>query len=284
MDDWSTSGLAPPWSPRDALKATRAGFGPIWNEPGLILSTQWSPTVKMSLNQSIALTPVSKLETSLHRALLEGTSNYQLRYIPADKQDELITMEAVSEVMNATGTCLNDDIVRYIVGQDDQYLTPSNLSMQKSSGTCRRKLFAILVMLGVPAKIHSFINEGIWDRHLPFQRRPTTNEWEYRDDNSVAGSRRVRCFQDDTWDQRSVVLFDIYQWYLLSPVFDFDHPRLMHYCLHRKTPLPFIEVCSENRRSINGGFGEVRRVRIHPAHHNMKVGSRLSSYILPLSE
>ncbi len=140
------------------------------------------------------------------------------------------------------------------------------------TSSSRRKLFAILVMMGKHEKIVSFIQEGICDRHLPLQRNPDNCEWGYFETLGVDQVFKVvKCFKDGSWRRYEIDLVDKYQWYFLSPVFQFNCPELIHYSLNKSIPLPFIADISDEGSPFIGGFSDVRRVKIHPAHHDLKV-------------
>ncbi|KAI1125876.1 kinase-like domain-containing protein [Nemania abortiva] len=182
-----------------------------------------------------------------------------------DKQNELITTDKVLGIMRAIGMPLNGDDERTAVSQIVPPSPRSSPTIGETSSMSRRKLFAIVVMLGEPENILSFIREGIWDEHLPLRRDPTTREWERRDNSDRDKMLRVACFKDEMWSPSFQDLFEIYQWYFLPPFFDMGGVGLRHYPLRHEVPLPFIE----DEPHAEGGFGQVRRVKVHRGHHNL---------------
>ncbi|KAK9776856.1 putative Protein kinase domain-containing protein [Seiridium cardinale] len=174
--------------------------------------------------------------------------------------------KAISSMSASFDGLIEQDVVDHIYSSHS-YTNPSTGNVISTS---RRKLFAILIMLGIPDRIGLFIKENIWDIHLPFQKNSVTREWESHGPGGTMEPLVVPCFNDDAWQTPLADLFDTYQWYMLAPVFDMRHETMMHYLLHENTPLPFIKHSLNEAVVINGGFGEVRKVMIHPAHHNLQ--------------
>ena len=122
-------------------------------------------------------------------------------------------------------------------------------------------------MIKAPEKIVHFIQEGIWDDHLPFLENSNTGKLEYCDVYNTKRMLSVGSFEISVWKHWQIELFDKYQWYFLSPVFEFDKAEMVHYSLDTRIKVPFIENERGEQTTIYGGFGEVRKVKIHHAHH-----------------
>ncbi|KAI1149908.1 kinase-like domain-containing protein [Nemania diffusa] len=181
-------------------------------------------------------------------------------YIPEDKQHKLITIDTVDKVMKAFELPVNDDHGHSVV---DQILPPS------SSKSSRRKLFTILFLASELAHIFSFIKKGIWDDHLPLQRNTRSKIWECHGDTESDTKLKVACSNENLLSSKSnSTKFEHYQWFLLAPVFNLRSPQVIHYPLYRLTRVPFNECTPGDQSQKEGGFGEVWRVKIHPAHHN----------------
>lgn len=196
-------------------------------------------------------TPIISLDNDLHGALVGG------RYIPIDKQNELTSREKVLEVMVTATKSLSNINIQHVV---DQIYQPRKTEDPVAKGekrvTSRRKLFAILVMINKPKEILSFIKEDIWDDNLPFQRDQVL---------------KIEAFENNTWKRFEVEAFYAYQWYFLSPVLELNSPKLIHYRFTERIPLPFISEITDINNSSGGGFGDVRKVQIHPAHYDSNV-------------
>lgn len=166
--------------------------------------------------------------------------------------------------MKAFELPVNDDHGHSVV---DQILPPS------SSKSSRRKLFTILFLASELAHIFSFIKKGIWDDHLPLQRNTRSKIWECHGDTESDTKLKVACSNENLLSSKSnSTKFEHYQWFLLAPVFNLRSPQVIHYPLYRLTRVPFNECTPGDQSQKEGGFGEVWRVKIHPAHHNWEVG------------
>ncbi|KAI0964733.1 kinase-like domain-containing protein [Xylaria arbuscula] len=221
------------------------------------------------------LPPVERLRESLRGACVSQDRYNTRMYIPEDKQSEIITEYNVSATLKHATVTSHGEGLQSLV---DQVIPPDLApgSAQAIESRSRQKLFAILIMLGVPEKIHTFIRDNIWDSHLPLHRNLVEKRWECYDNVNGDKVLKIARFMDHIRDPHSHLedlledLFEKYQWYMIAPVFDLSGPELMHYSLLKNTPLPFIEDRPGGEHPVRGGFGEVRRVRIHPAHHTLR--------------
>ena len=127
-----------------------------------------------------------------------------------------------------------------------------------------RNLFAVLILIGVPEEITSFVEEGICDADLPLIKIPRKR--------SRRGSNTLRCRNNDCplkcvarWGDKTVTEFEQWQWKVLSPFFAWskDQP-IEHQSFEAERILPFI---SRQKTPSCGGFGQVYRVHIHPDYH-----------------
>jgi hypothetical protein len=153
----------------------------------------------------------------------------------------------------------------------------------KSELTTRRKIFAILVLVeNVPA-ITDFIDEGIFDCHLPFLFRDGTGERSgtldvYRKLKVREGEPdreiEIEFFQE--WDDLKLESFKSSQWQVLAPYFQLvsKDNKVMHYNLDDRSVLPFIEDYKvDEPLAQHGGSADVRRVKIHKSHQNIRIVS-----------
>lgn len=150
--------------------------------------------------------------------------------------------------------------------------TPSNSSVEHRNTSSAHqkqfydksytKIFAILVLIGRPARIMPFIDEGVCDADLPFARMPLGGGSIILRRKS-AQDEELRCF--DKWDHLSMKKFEQYQWKFLAPFFERGSGRHIHHqILGPKVILPFT---SYSLRSENGAFGQVSKVKIHSDYH-----------------
>ncbi|KAL6412176.1 serine/threonine protein kinase [Ilyonectria robusta] len=244
-------------------------------------------SAKSSLGGSISARHPSTASTQRSRAL-----NYEIqhlmedctwasnsgRFLPEDKIDMAINHESVQRELD--------------IGEDNEQ-TLSNIFPH------RRKLLAILSMMGKSQAIFKLIDECIMDEHLPFQQERTpARSLSYhpldQDRCPAVETRAIKSFEDwESWEQDS---FFRYQWQLVVPHFvlgcdispEFEHLRLQH----TSTILPFVggpgkkddeygddvnsirqvSDCDDSDAELqlnlefHGGFSIVRKVGIHSAH------------------
>lgn len=119
-----------------------------------------------------------------------------------------------------------------------------------------RKIFAILALVERVRDITAFVKEGLSDDDLPFY---TTQKHKT--------SIKTVCLPKELlegWPIYLLEVFEAYQWMVLAPVFDLRSGRINHYVLEDTICLPFLKDKDDHGES--GGFSDVWRVKIHPAH------------------
>ncbi|KAH7317938.1 kinase-like domain-containing protein [Rhexocercosporidium sp. MPI-PUGE-AT-0058] len=134
------------------------------------------------------------------------------------------------------------------------------------------KLYAALVFTRLGQHICDFLEEGIDDSDLPFARLDS------RDDSrtfSLCSKKSPReplnCLA--TWNRSDVCELAKSQWYMLAPVLEFTD-NIEHYDFDRYCILPWMEdheFSSQGHMggAIEGGFGSVWKIKIHPAHQRL---------------
>lgn len=130
-------------------------------------------------------------------------------------------------------------------------------------------IFAILALLGRVSDIAKFLEGGdksLCDQDLPLQLEP----------GEEPGSRELRrrgelhqlcCFH--RWRDHELEYFENYQWRLRVPTFGLNPDKtIRHYDLHDRDILPWCEEHSASAYEVmSGGFGSVKKVKIHPLCH-----------------
>ncbi|KAK4159556.1 hypothetical protein QBC43DRAFT_327074 [Cladorrhinum sp. PSN259] len=136
-----------------------------------------------------------------------------------------------------------------------------------------KKTFAVLAIIDRVADISVFMVAGIRDRDLPLRidalRSLRSNSKEtpgIRDHSGLETAQDLSHWSLATFD-----LFFNTQWQLLTPYFTGVHSKVYHYKLDENDILPFVADSSKKQTEvIEGGFGTVKRVRIHEAHHGWR--------------
>ncbi|KAF8849201.1 kinase-like protein, partial [Acephala macrosclerotiorum] len=129
------------------------------------------------------------------------------------------------------------------------------------------KLFALLVRLRLGPYIRDFLAEGVDDSHLPFARSDRENKAEaarkFKLCSGKHPGRVVRCMID--LDDEDVERIFRAQWEVNAQVFEFSDD-IEHYNLDPNSVLPWVEDHQHESSAMQGGFGSVWKVRIHPDH------------------
>ncbi|KAH6884388.1 hypothetical protein B0T10DRAFT_550846 [Thelonectria olida] len=212
------------------------------------------------------------LQTRLREAFQESVWSHK-DFLPVDDLNHIITRNSVTRKVQSLNIC--EDQTSLLETVRDIWVATLRNATQKI--TTRRKLFAVLVLMEEVPKILELIREGIYDSHLPFEfvsakeRGVTKNQLHCR--NREGKFVRISSFEN--WSQRSHETFEHYQWYMLAPYFVLsskEDSKVLWYDLSPKVPLPFIRFQDPPKEDEDAlgfsGFGEVRQVKIHPAHRS----------------
>jgi hypothetical protein len=207
------------------------------------------------------------LGESIRAALQRSAVREGKDFLPINALDRIVTKRRVrQELANVPDRILPEQL-DYLTDHIWEVKSPS-LSKSSSKKTTRRKIFAVLALMQKVGHIMDFINEGIYDSDLPFTLA----------EGSRKGLRQLaRKGEDGTlhfiqlftsWQIFEQEYFDNFQWQVLAPYFVLStkkDPKILHYNLENRIIMPFNEDHEVNHA---GGFGDVWRVKIHPAHHN----------------
>jgi serine/threonine protein kinase len=202
----------------------------------------------------------NQLYDKLEEALVFSAESSKDRFLPLSELHEIINRGSVfRELSHTLGSTHTQSQMRTLA-----------VRICNSPDSTFRKTFAILVLIECTKHIESFINEGISDRELPLVRRRVRGSGSVRWTLTRRDDRQstVQCIGH--WSRFKQESFDRYQWSLVAPYFslagDETHGVIRHYVLDDNTVLPF----TESSMGKTGGFSRVWRVKIHPAHHNLK--------------
>ncbi|KAE8448390.1 hypothetical protein EG329_009634 [Mollisiaceae sp. DMI_Dod_QoI] len=220
------------------------------------------PTEGENLGESIR----AALEVSQFR---EGK-----KFLPNNSLEEIITRERVRKELSHLKVVQCDGLDSLT----DEILKVTSPSSSKSSGkeTTRMRIFAILGLMEKIEEIVYFVKGDLHDCDLPFILREGLRPGTLRLCRKCKGGKlsSIPLFVPDKWRTHDLELFDTYQWQLLAPYFQLStdtNRKVLHYNLEENSIiLPFIEddEITRGHRRAEGGYGEVWRVKIHPAHHN----------------
>ncbi|PMD54054.1 kinase-like protein [Hyaloscypha bicolor E] len=141
------------------------------------------------------------------------------------------------------------------------------------------KLFAILILYGSNQgpypNILDIIDSKVTDEDLPLARVPSHSP------NYTLGKRKHKsCPQEhececgiralSSWRSHDIEDLSRDQWLVLAPVFKSYPDRIKHHILDDSTIMPYIgDKENEEGEMREGGYSEVWRVQIHPAHQSL---------------
>lgn len=146
-----------------------------------------------------------------------------------------------------------------------------------------RRLFAAILYSHRGGRCDDIYNllgrENITDEDLPLVRVHHRKDDEHRRHWNLARKEHYQCKRVDhsscsivntisQWPREYIVDIERVQWFFRAPVFEFNLKDVQHYEFHDSEVLPFIED-EENETTRHGGYSEVWKIKIHPAHQKV---------------
>ncbi|KAF4634373.1 hypothetical protein G7Y89_g3744 [Cudoniella acicularis] len=234
------------------------------------LTSQGDATSQENLDGSFLEHEVAQRETlgEFIRAALEVSQTGEKgKFLPNDALERIVTRERV----------LNE-LSKYKLGSPAQLENFANeiwkVTKIRGKETTRRKIFAILGLIEECGDIVNFIRNGLYDIDLPFVLAPHKAHpgrpqlWRKGMNGKLEPIQFLIKWRTPVHES-----FHHNQWQLIAPYFRLlteSDGKVLHYPLDDHIILPFIEddEVKQNPRPAEGGYGDVWRVKIHPAHHN----------------
>ncbi|KAL9066585.1 MAG: hypothetical protein Q9157_007100 [Trypethelium eluteriae] len=192
------------------------------------------------------------LKKSLENERVECPQTSGMHFIPRKALDSLITKEVIKSAIRAGDASLEDF-------QIDRY---AETAFHEA-----KRLFAILTYTKNPQEICRFLEEGITDSQLPFQRSKSEEhalQWvlELRSYNDQKKTP-IKSFEH--WSRKAREKFCSAQWLMTSPVFKCGR----RYHFDDNVVLPFMFARFEEKRRIQGGgYSDILIRKPYPSHHN----------------
>lgn len=205
------------------------------------------------------------LETWLRGKRVASAERRSAPFLPIDQLEQIMTFEHIY-------------IELYRAGLRENLATTTTLLCQRRKKS-RQRIFAILCMLQLPTEIVKFIHTEIYDEDLPFLFK---NNMVYRETPGAPDKVEtpITLFQSSPWQPHIRESFERYQGQLSAPIFKLSWTKVdkvLHFPLKDQLVLPFMHVETNTEDSEletllrhYGGTSTVRRVKIHPAHHNAR--------------
>ncbi|WQF79307.1 Putative protein kinase [Colletotrichum destructivum] len=194
-------------------------------------------------------------------------------FLPCEKLREIISPDVLRTLFRGTFD-YNDAAIEVLISKV--------LSQQNTLGNqpqpSRHKIIAILVLMDKIALIEGFIRGDIKDDDLPLKIKRTKVEnfevtvqlckkWETDPSDgskSVEHLESLECL--DSWSFNDMEDFEARQKTICTPFFELPGDKLRFYNLRDRPTLPFLEY---DQPQV-GGYGSVRKVRIHHTHYSHK--------------
>jgi hypothetical protein len=239
----------------DRNAGLRAGIAPI-----MVANLDSTSDTLPGDSATIRSPTLSPLERELRTGLKKYRGDAGYEFLP------LNVLEAAAQVDKIT-----NELCRWYKPQhakDMAYtICGDGPSHQESKDHAKRKIFAILVLMEKARKIAQFIKMKICDHQLPFRiQGESDGRFMVQDRHGIA---------IDMFRKRNVFdRFQSHQWEVLAPCFDLSlesGQEINHYDLNLYPGLPFVEskqMYSGEFELGQGGYAQVRRVKIHAAHYN----------------
>ncbi|OTA87741.1 hypothetical protein M434DRAFT_399340 [Hypoxylon sp. CO27-5] len=205
--------------------------------------------------------------TSIRKLLQEHTTHPHTKdgedrgkcFIPLDYQDSIITRIRVERELRSIFPGREvSHMVEYVCGR---HVCGKYNSKPNEIG---KTIFGILSLINKQSSIEEFLEAGIFDRDLPFQKSGVDDNLKLiakgaKDDRDLDS---LRC--SSGWSTQDKESFITNQWRMLSPFFWKNVNKPLYYQLDNDVILPWIE-CKQVDET--GGHSDVCKIRIHNAHH-----------------
>lgn len=179
-------------------------------------------------------------------------------FIPRGQLDAICNFDAVCSEVRCYARSDADaaSCAEYVCGPKARPLYRNTSSL--------RKIFATLVLINQTQLVFEFQKAGIKDKHLPL--RKNYDETTLLSTNDDAKENVQLDFFAETGDPWVVAEFYDKQWAVYVPFItrDPEKDRACDYKLDAETIMPWTNYPT----NVDvGGYGDVRRIEIHPEHH-----------------
>jgi hypothetical protein len=188
-----------------------------------------------------------RLQRRIERALVCSAPDKQ-DYLPLDRFESIFDTRSIALLLQEACHLETDEELR------DKFAKIVDFE----TGRSRRRILGVLVFMSRVNYIDNFIQEDIWDIHLPLERSASILNKRVRTRNSE------RALLLENWSRDEIELFFIYQKMFFVPFFDIKEHRLCSYDLGSDIRLPW----KSFEHKTSGGFGAIHKVEIHSCHHN----------------
>ncbi|KAK4464071.1 kinase-like domain-containing protein [Cladorrhinum samala] len=196
-------------------------------------------------------------------------------FYPRGSVEALITEEVVVKQITAQRAS-DPEVSRLSQDQVQEYAVTVCGTRLPNKPECfsYKKIFAILLLMKRAWEIVRFVDGGLCDDDLPLvavTTDPETGLFRLRHRNDTLAD--LECLRG--WDLMDHETFDGHQWTMVAPSFaDEGHQHPRFYKLDEKAIMPWLSEAA----IVQGGYGTVTRVQIHPCHYDFDTNPVCSSF------
>ncbi|KAK7449987.1 protein kinase domain-containing protein [Colletotrichum acutatum] len=187
-----------------------------------------------------------KIENNLRLSEMD-----QEEYLPVDSFENIFNIE--------TMMCLIKAI--YDTATDECFIQKADQIWGGAAGS-RRRIVATLVLMKQTSRVEEFIQEGIFDHHLPLCREIKSRK-EFK---TFVGDGRINMTLFENWERVHIDLFYFYQKAIFVPFLSMGSKDICSYVFNRNIRLPW----DKFEQKVSGGNGTIHRLQIHQSHHDYR--------------
>lgn len=190
----------------------------------------------------------TKLQELLQAARVEYPPYSHKFFVPNCAKNDIVTENVVTSIISTRRPRISTE-------QAQEY----------AKAVCKgsRDLFAVLAYMEKGEEVCAFLDEGISDEDLPFERSKDPNR-KCNFSLQLRNKKKIEAMEE--WTPIQCEIFGKEQWLMLAPFFE----DKKHYKLHSNMVLPFIctsDEQPENAKRSRGGYSEVFFTQIHNSHY-----------------
>ncbi|KAI6085210.1 hypothetical protein F4821DRAFT_154598 [Hypoxylon rubiginosum] len=204
----------------------------------------------------------------LHMTICQAPGFDPKSFLSLDQMGVLTPPLVKGELRRCMPTLTELDLDRYTTHIAAEIVS-GDVSAQGQTKPPFSKTFLILILLDMLGKIPVFISEGFTDSMLPIDHSHFRGERASRPYAPSLTGVLKRCFDD--WTPLKIENFMSMQWVVLSPIFSGTVGNITLYDFDARIIMPFVYdnlVCLPYGKI--DGHNHVRKVKIHPSHHNFE--------------
>ncbi|KAK1637533.1 kinase-like domain-containing protein [Colletotrichum phormii] len=171
-------------------------------------------------------------------------------YLPVDSFEKIFNIKTMMSLIRAL----------YQDAFEEEIIHKAGQIWGDETGS-RRRIAATLVFMQQTSHIEDFIQENIFDHHLPL-----CSEMKSKKDFRTLGDDRVNTTLFQNWERVHIDLFYVYQKIIFVPFLSMGNETLCSYVFDGDVRLPW----DKFEQNAVGGHGIIYRLEIHQSHHDYK--------------